>query len=128
MAIEGGRLLRSAPLGAFTEQTGTLAVEVDEGSAALAERLGAAGLSVEVDGRAVLVAVSDDRPYDLVRDAVADLGLRAGPDGAAPPPPRGPVPRRAVDGPAAPPAGHDEMAARGAAGAPDEPDVAGVRP
>ena len=75
VAIEGGRLLRSAPLGAFTEQTGTLAVEVDEGSAVLAERLTAAGLSVVVDGRAVLIAVSDQRPYDLVRDAVADLGL-----------------------------------------------------
>ena len=75
VAIEGGRLLRSAPLGDFTEQTGTLAVEVDEGSAALAERLTAEGLSVIVDGRAVLIAVSDGRPYDLVRDAVADLGL-----------------------------------------------------
>ena len=33
------------------------------------------GLTVVVDGRAVLVAISDGRPYDLVRDAVADLGL-----------------------------------------------------
>jgi ABC-2 type transport system ATP-binding protein len=75
VAIEGGRLLRSAPLGEFTERTGTLAVEVDEGSAILAERLTADGLSVVLDGRAVLVAVSDGRPYDVVRDAVADLGL-----------------------------------------------------
>jgi ABC-2 type transport system ATP-binding protein len=75
VAIEGGRLLRSAPLGDFIEQTGTLAVEVDEGSAALADRLTADGLSVVVDGRAVLVAISDERPYDLVRDAVAELGL-----------------------------------------------------
>jgi ABC-2 type transport system ATP-binding protein len=75
VAIEGGKLLRSAPLGDFIEQTGTLAVEVDEGSAALADRLIADGLSVVVDGRAVLVAMSDERPYDLVRDAVAELGL-----------------------------------------------------
>jgi ABC-2 type transport system ATP-binding protein len=75
VAIEGGRLLRSAPLGTFIEQTGTLAVEVEEGSGRLAERLTADGLSVVVDGRAILVAVSDARPYDLVRDAVADLGL-----------------------------------------------------
>jgi len=75
VAIEGGRLLRSAPLHEFVAQTGTLAVEVDEGSAALAERLTSDGLEVVVDGRAVLVAVVDDRPYDLVRDAVADLGL-----------------------------------------------------
>jgi ABC-2 type transport system ATP-binding protein len=75
VAIEGGQLLRSAPLGEFIGQTGTLAVEVDEGSTVLAERLTADGLSVVVDGRAVLVAISDGRPYDLVRDAVADLGL-----------------------------------------------------
>jgi ABC-2 type transport system ATP-binding protein len=75
VAIEGGKLLRSAPLGDFIEQTGTLAVEVDDGSAALADRLTAAGLSVVVDGRAVLIAMSDARPYDLVRDAVAELGL-----------------------------------------------------
>jgi ABC-2 type transport system ATP-binding protein len=75
VAIEGGRLLRSAPLGDFIEQTGTLAVEVDEGSSALADRLPADGLSVVVDGRAVLIAISDGRPYDLVRDAIAELGL-----------------------------------------------------
>ena len=75
VAIEGGRLLRSAPLHEFVEQTGTLAVEVDEGSALLAERLTADGLEVVVDGRAVLVSVSDQPPFDLVRDAVADLKL-----------------------------------------------------
>jgi ABC-2 type transport system ATP-binding protein len=75
VAIEGGRLIHSAPLGDFTEQTGTLAVEVDEGAASLAERLAADGLSVVVDGRSVLVAVNEQRPYDLVRDAVADLRL-----------------------------------------------------
>jgi ABC-2 type transport system ATP-binding protein len=75
VAIEGGKLLRAAPLGDFTERTGTLAVEVDEGSEVLAERLTAAGLVAVVDGRAVLIALSDERPYDLVRDTVAELGL-----------------------------------------------------
>jgi ABC-2 type transport system ATP-binding protein len=75
VAIEGGRLLRSAPLVAFTERTGTLAVEVEEGIEALAERLGAAGLAVRIDGHAVLVEVSGGSPNDLVRDAVAELGL-----------------------------------------------------
>jgi ABC-2 type transport system ATP-binding protein len=75
VAIEGGRLLRAAPLGAFTENTGTLAVEVEDGSTALADRLRAEGLEAVVDGRAVLIALTDERPYDLVRDAVVDLGL-----------------------------------------------------
>jgi ABC-2 type transport system ATP-binding protein len=42
---------------------------------ALAARLRAAGLEAIADGRAVLVAVADERPYDIVRDAIADLGL-----------------------------------------------------
>ena len=75
VAIEGGQLLRSAPLGSFTEATGTLAVEVDDDPRGLAERLSTHGLSIAVDGRAVLVGLDGDGAYDLVRDAVADLGV-----------------------------------------------------
>jgi ABC-2 type transport system ATP-binding protein len=75
VAIEGGRLLRSAPLGSFTERTGTLAVEVEEGRERLAARLAAEGLQTIIDGSAVLIDLVDDRPYDLVRDVVAELGL-----------------------------------------------------
>jgi ABC-2 type transport system ATP-binding protein len=75
VAIEGGRLLRAAPLHTFMEQTGVLAVEVEEGRAELGRSLAARGLQVREDGRFVLVALEDGRPYDLVRDAIADLGL-----------------------------------------------------
>jgi ABC-2 type transport system ATP-binding protein len=75
VAIEGGKLLRSAPLGSFMERIGTLAVEVDEGRDVLAARLTAAGLQTIVDGPAVLIDLVDERPYDLVRDIVAELGL-----------------------------------------------------
>jgi ABC-2 type transport system ATP-binding protein len=75
VAIEGGRLLRAAPLVSLTERTGVLAVEVDEGRDALAEALGQAGLTVATDGRVVLVDLVDERPYDLVRDTVASLGV-----------------------------------------------------
>jgi ABC-2 type transport system ATP-binding protein len=75
VAIEGGKLLRSAPLGSFTENTGTLAVEVEEGRDVLAARLAAAGLQTVIDGSAVLIDLVDERPYDVVRDAVAELGL-----------------------------------------------------
>jgi ABC-2 type transport system ATP-binding protein len=75
VAIEGGRLLQSAPLGTFTEGTGSLAVEVDENAEALAERLRQLGFTTVIDGHAVLVAIAGDRTYDAVRDAVVDLGL-----------------------------------------------------
>jgi ABC-2 type transport system ATP-binding protein len=48
---------------------------VEEGRAELGRSLAARGLQVREDGRFVLVALEDGRPYDLVRDAIADLGL-----------------------------------------------------
>jgi len=75
VAIDAGKLVRAAPLREFTERTGNLAVEVEDGAAALGAALVAAGLTVTVEGRTVLVELHDDRPWDLVRDAVADLGL-----------------------------------------------------
>jgi ABC-2 type transport system ATP-binding protein len=75
VAVDAGRLIRSAPLTTFTERTGTLAVDVEEGAPRLAAALVAAGLDAVSDGRTVLIELVDERPWDLVRDTVADLGL-----------------------------------------------------
>jgi ABC-2 type transport system ATP-binding protein len=75
VAIDAGHLLHAAPLGTFTERTGYLAVEVEEGEERLAAALAAGGLTPAVDGRTVVVPIEDERPYDIVRDALADLGL-----------------------------------------------------
>ena len=75
LAIDAGKLLRAAPIASFTERTGTLGVQVEEGAAALAARMTDAGLQAKVEGRTVLVDCPDERPYDLVRDAIDDLGL-----------------------------------------------------
>jgi ABC-2 type transport system ATP-binding protein len=75
LAIDAGRLLRSAPLATFTRRTGMLAVEVEEGGARLATALEAHGLRVRHDADRVLVALDDERTFDLVRDATVDLGL-----------------------------------------------------
>jgi ABC-2 type transport system ATP-binding protein len=75
LAIDAGKLLRAATIASFTERTGTLGVEVDDGAEALAARLTDAGLQARVEGRTVLVDCPDERPYDLVRDTVDDLGL-----------------------------------------------------
>ncbi|HEX5871670.1 MAG TPA: ABC transporter ATP-binding protein [Longimicrobium sp.] len=75
VAIEAGKLKSAAPLGSFTGQQALLAVEVDEGSEALVARLAAAGLTAVEDGNLVVIPLLDERPYDVVRDAAADLGL-----------------------------------------------------
>ena len=55
VAIDAGQLVRAAPLTDFTEQTGILAVEVDEGADGLADALRGHGIAASVDGRIVLV-------------------------------------------------------------------------
>jgi len=75
VAIEGGRLLRAATLSSMTQNVPWLALEVEEGADALAARLASLGLVVRTENRALLVPVGDDAVFDLIRDAIADLGL-----------------------------------------------------
>ncbi len=76
VAIDGGRLLRSAPLASFTMRTGSLIVEVDERAGEMAADLVAAGIRVTTDGpRRLLVEVHDDQPFDVIRDSAAARGL-----------------------------------------------------
>src|SRR5207342_2438614 len=73
VALDAGRLLQAAPLGSFTERTGVLAVEVEEGLDRLADALTGKGLTVVADGRLLLIALQDQGTHDLVRDSVVDL-------------------------------------------------------
>jgi ABC-2 type transport system ATP-binding protein len=75
VAIDGGRLLRSASLSSMTAAQDLLMVEVDEDPAALAARLAGDGLTVRLAERGLLVQLSDEDTYDVIRDAVADLDL-----------------------------------------------------
>jgi ABC-2 type transport system ATP-binding protein len=78
VAIDAGRLLRSASLSSMTQQSDLLMVEIDEDPTGLAELLTRAGLDVRAEKRALLVRLAVDREdetYDLIRDAVADLDL-----------------------------------------------------
>jgi ABC-2 type transport system ATP-binding protein len=75
VAIDGGRLLRSASLSTMTQQRDLLTVEVDEDDGALAARLTELGLSVRRGDRALLVDLAGDDTYDRIRDAVAELDL-----------------------------------------------------
>jgi ABC-2 type transport system ATP-binding protein len=59
VAIDGGRLLRSAPLGEFTARTRVLAVEVENGQAELRDVLQRAGMAAQVEGDLVLVELGE---------------------------------------------------------------------
>ena len=80
VAIDAGRLLRTAPLASFTERTGQLLVETEEDGAPLAARLAARGIEALADGRTVLVDLASGgggeyAVYDAVRDEAVELGL-----------------------------------------------------
>ena len=80
VAIDAGRLLRTAPLSSFTEATGQLLVETDEPAEPLALRLVDRGIRAVADGRTVVVDIAsaaggDHRIYDAVRDDSVALGL-----------------------------------------------------
>ena len=80
VAIDAGRLLRTAPLTDFTERTGQLLVETDEDATALAARLIRRGMDASASGRTLVVDVASggEREHaveDAVRDEVIDLGL-----------------------------------------------------
>jgi ABC-2 type transport system ATP-binding protein len=75
LAIDAGHLLRAAPIGVFTEETGLLSVEVEDGADRLLDHLRERGMQVDRDGRGLLLRLDGEPPYDAIRDAIDDLGL-----------------------------------------------------
>lgn len=74
--IDGGKLLRSQAVEAYTAASGVLTVEVEEGRDLLGQRLHDQGAAVRPEGRFLVVEIAGEHVYDLIRDGVADLGLR----------------------------------------------------
>ncbi|MDQ0775874.1 ABC-2 type transport system ATP-binding protein [Streptomyces aurantiacus] len=87
VVVDGGKLLRSSSTTDFTQRTAILAVEVTDtdehpdGTDALREVLHARGIDTHDGsglpgaGHILLLTAQGEETYDLVRDAVADLGL-----------------------------------------------------
>jgi ABC-2 type transport system ATP-binding protein len=75
VAIEAGRLLRADTISSITQVSQVLLVEVEEGTGELAAELTRRGLRPVPQQRGLLVQLAGDQTYDVVRDAVADLGL-----------------------------------------------------
>ena len=75
VVIDGGRLLRHSTTASVTAQTPVVSVEVDGDPAGLLARLQDRGVGVQRSGGLLHVDVTDPASYDVVRDAVAELGL-----------------------------------------------------
>jgi ABC-2 type transport system ATP-binding protein len=81
--VEGGEVVHAGTLADIRRGPEGLLIEVDARADELASVLSARGFEVTVEGDVLLVAAAD-AAYDIVRDAVADLGVglrRLGPRG-----------------------------------------------
>jgi ABC-2 type transport system ATP-binding protein len=75
VVIDGGHLLRSSSTADMTAASGLLVVEVDARSDDFVVALTAHGVRAVAAGRLVEVQLADERDYDRVRDAAAELGV-----------------------------------------------------
>jgi ABC-2 type transport system ATP-binding protein len=75
VAIDAGRLLRADTISSVTQASSVLLVEVDEGVEQLAAELSRRGLAPVAYQRGLLLELAGPEAYDIIRDAVADLGL-----------------------------------------------------
>ena len=75
VAVESGRLLRAGPLTTLTQARQSLLIEVADRTEDLAGELGRRGLEPRPAGRGLVVPIADESTCDVVRDAVADLGI-----------------------------------------------------
>ncbi len=75
VAIELGKLQHAGAVAKLTERTQFLRLELDDDATAFAGRLRGAGLDVHSTDNGLLVALADDRTYDVIRDASVDLDV-----------------------------------------------------
>jgi ABC-2 type transport system ATP-binding protein len=75
VVIDSGRLMRADTIASFTASMQMLTVEVDAKQDELAARLREKGLQVGQDGVLLNVGLDGMEPYDLVVDAVIELGV-----------------------------------------------------
>jgi ABC-2 type transport system ATP-binding protein len=73
--IEGGQLVRSAPMAELTAATSILLVEVDGDVEQLAAYLSERSFSAKVKGRYLLIERDGDGVLDAIRDGVVELDL-----------------------------------------------------
>ncbi len=78
IVLDNGKVVETGAVTSFTEETETLAIEVDDNRDAVIAALKERGLEAKLDGSAIVIegVVGDD--YDVIRDAIvaADAPLR----------------------------------------------------
>jgi ABC-2 type transport system ATP-binding protein len=74
VVLREGQVVETGAVSKFTEDTETLAIEVDEGRERLLELLVERGLEASLDGALVVVDSVANEEYDIIRDVLAETG------------------------------------------------------
>jgi len=74
IVLEGGRVSEDGSVSSFTEDTQTIAIDVDQNVDGLVAALSARGVHATLDGVSVIVEHESDEQYDLIRDALVEAG------------------------------------------------------
>jgi ABC-2 type transport system ATP-binding protein len=78
IVLDEGRVTREGEVAQLTQETATIAIDVDENRDELVAALHKSDVDATVDGLSVLVDLETDEQYDLIRDAIvaAEAPLR----------------------------------------------------
>ncbi len=76
IVLEGGEVVEQGEVAQLTRETETVILEVDDRRDELAAALDEAGLPAAVQGAELVIEMTADEQYDLIRDALVKVGAR----------------------------------------------------
>ena len=76
VVLDSGRVMEQGEVSRYTRETETLYIDVDDRREELVAALAARGVGAASDGPSLVVERTDEEQYDLIRDAVVEVGAR----------------------------------------------------
>ena len=76
VVLDSGRVMEQGEVSGYTQETATLFIDVDDRRDELVAALAARGVEATEDGRSLVVEGADEEQYDLIRDAIVEVGAR----------------------------------------------------
>ena len=76
IVLDSGRVMEQGEVSGYTRETETLFIDVDDRRDELVAALAARGVDTTESGRSLVVEGTGEEQYDLIRDAVVEVGAR----------------------------------------------------
>ena len=76
VVLDSGRVMEQGDVSGYTRETETLFIDVDDRREELMAALASRGVEATADGASLVVERAGEEQYDLIRDAVVEVGAR----------------------------------------------------